>query len=130
MVFYYPPLPASNASTLSVTVTCTSQTQLCSPPYTFSESRTLFVARFTVGRFHCSPMRLHVLMDGNEVLVTRWLGWPGAPPPYNSWPLIANFILITASGTHQIGFQAEGMTAGCNSGYVGSWAGTFNIVWG
>lgn len=50
------------------------------PPYTFSATKPLLLMNFTVGQHHCSPTRLHVLVDGNQILVTRWLGWPMPTP--------------------------------------------------
>ena len=37
------------------------------------------------------------------------------------------YFVDTDPGTHTVGVQAEGITGGCNEGFVGSWAGTLRI---
>ena len=77
--------------------------------------------------FHCSDVRLHVLLDGKEIHVTDWLGYEDGD---TSLALKTDKITIgkVSPGEHHVGLIPEGRVTGCNvQGYVLSWAGTIAI---
>ena len=77
--------------------------------------------------FHCSDVKLHVVLDGKEVYVTDWLGYQDRNP---ALPLQTEKITIKqlSSGDHYLTLIPEGRVGGCNTqGYVLSWGGTLAI---
>jgi len=102
--------------------------QLCVPPFEMDVD-TLEVLRleYTVVA-HCSSIRLHILLDDTLVQTTGWLGWPGAPEPFDALPLSVTVDLGPISGTYKVGLQAEGQVGGCNRGQLTSWGGRLVIT--
>ena len=79
---------------------------------------------------HCSSIRVHFYVDGVKKYTSNWLGWSGAPAPYNQLLLETGAINLgpVSPGDHIVGVQAEGMTSGCNVGKLNSWAGSVTIT--
>ena len=122
------PSASGDASkTYSPSVNCTSSGQLCSPAYSIPlKANTPIRVKFTANPYHCSSIRVHLLVDGVEKHVSEWLGWPKAPAPFNTLPLATGEIDLgsVGSGNHTLGVQAEGQVSGCNKGVLGAWSGT------
>lgn len=102
------------------TVNCTSSGQLCEPPLEQtvqvpSGGRVTSV-QYLAPASHCSPIRIHVLLDGTEIGVTDFV-----EPEESS--VVALFSNKIRKGQVVLGYQAEGKTGGCNSGQLGSWSG-------
>jgi hypothetical protein len=108
-------------STGEFTVNCTSTGQLCEPPFQQtvqvpSGGRVTSVM-YTAPPGHCSPAKIHVLLDGTEIGATGFL------EPNESSEL-AVFSDPIRKGSVVLGYQAEGKVGGCNVGQVGSWGGS------
>ena len=100
-----------------VTATCTSTGQLCNTIATVPVTTTgTLEAEFVGSSALCSNIRMHLLVDGNEVAVTPFVGASQSTGVFNLGPV--------SPGSHVLGFQAEGQTGGCNSGTLGGWSGT------
>lgn len=102
------------------TVNCTSSGQLCEPPLEQtvkvpSGGRVTSV-EYVPPASHCSPVRVHVLLDGTEIGVT------GFVEP-NEASVVGLFSDPIRKGSVVLGYKAEGRTGGCNSGQLGSWGG-------
>lgn len=113
---------SGSASAKQVSGTCSGGGQLCNNIATFtifSGSGGVRLGKFTPGPLTCSNVRLHVLVDGTEVLVTPFVG-PGATTGFVSLGFIG-------PGMHTIGVQAEGEVGGCNAGTLVSWAGKVKL---
>lgn len=112
----------------SFSVRNTIESQLCEPLFEVIVD-TLAVLRFeyTVVA-HCSSIRLHIFLDDVLNQTTGWLGWPGAPAPFDVLPLSVMVDLSSVSGTHKIGLQAEGQVGGCNRGKLTSWGGKLAVT--
>ena len=103
------------------TVNCTSLGQLCEPPFQQtvqvpSGGRVTSVA-YTAPAGHCSPVRIHVLLDGTEIGSTDFLD------PNESSEL-ALFSDPIRKGSVVLGYRAEGRVGGCNAGLLLSWGGS------
>lgn len=114
------------------TVSCSTTGQTCDPPHNFSFTTATggqIQAQYDVPS-HCSSIRIHFYLDGNMVSTSGWLGWPGAPSPYNTLPLTTGLVDlgVVGSGTHVVGFKAEGQNGGCNGGRLYSWGGSGEVV--
>jgi hypothetical protein len=111
-------------------VTCSSTGQMCDPPYSMpvTTGGELQVEYDVPG--HCSSIRLHILVDGTVVHTTGFLGWPGAPPPFDTLPLSTGLVNVgpVSPGAHVLGLQAEGQVGGCNGGRLYSWAGSGRVL--
>lgn len=75
---------------------------------------------FTANQNHCSDIIDHILVDGLE-WGFRVVG-PGQSDGGQVIPL-DNPI----PGYHEIGVRAEGITGGCNTGYLHAWGGRLHI---
>lgn len=73
---------------------------------------------FTASRDHCSSILARVFVDGRE-WGSNVVG-PGQSDGGYEIP-------IERKGLHKFGVQAEGITGGCNTGVIDSWAGTLHI---
>lgn len=112
---------AQTTTNYSVSATCSGGGQLCNNIATISISTTgLLQSNFTGGPNLCSNISIHYLVDGTEVAVTGFVGANQSTGVTNLGPVSA--------GTHVLGLQAEGMVGGCNSGTIGSWAGTAQVT--
>jgi len=125
------PVPSNDVEVFPIAISCTSTGQLCEPPFTaniITESPQLQIQYFIIS--HCSSVRIHMFLDGNPVHTTGFLGWFGAPPPFDTLPLNSEIIDlgIVTPGMHTIDLQAEGQISGCNEGELVSWEGTLQVV--
>jgi hypothetical protein len=112
---------AQTTTSYPVTATCSGGGQLCNNVANIPISTTgILQANFTGGPLVCSSIRIHYLVDGTEVTVTGFVG-------ANQSTGVANLGPVSA-GTHVLGLQAEGIVGGCNSGTLGSWAGTAQVT--
>jgi hypothetical protein len=108
-------------STGEFVVNCTSSGQLCEPPFEQtvqvpSGGRVTSVM-YTPPPGHCSPVRIHVLLDGTEIGVTGFV----EPNESSELGLFSDPI---RKGSVVLGYKAEGKTEGCNSGQLSSWGGS------
>src|SRR5512139_251113 len=108
-------------STGEILVNCTSSGQLCEPPFQQtvqvpSGGRVTSVL-YTPPLGHCSPVRIHILLDGAEIGVTDFVD-------PNETSELALFSDPIRKGSVVLGYKAEGKTGGCNAGQLGSWGGS------
>ena len=76
-----------------------------------------------VGEGSCSDVFFHILWDGNEIFITDRLG--GVSGRYSTGTIdLSQYI---SQGNHKLTISPEGITGGCNSGTLGSWAGTLIV---
>lgn len=112
---------AQTTTSAPVSGTCSGGVQLCNNIATLNVSTTgLLQAQFIGASTLCSNIRIHFLVDGNEVAVTPFVGASGSSGIFNLGPV--------SSGSHILGLQAEGQVGGCNSGALASWAGTVQVT--
>jgi len=93
---------------------------------TIETSETLQMQYF-VRSTHSSSIRLHILVDGEEILVTDWLGWPGHP----EFGFLDTGLLDlgpVSSGVHNLILSPEGRVGGSNIGWLESWGGSLKIL--
>lgn len=83
--------------------------------------------QYYVRSTHCSSIRLYILVDGSEVLVTEWLGWPGHT---EYGPLDTGLLDLgpVTPGSHTLTLSPEGRVSGCNTGWLLEWGGTARIL--
>ena len=108
-------------STGEIVVNCTSSGQLCHPPYRqrvrVPSGGRVTAVRYTPTEGHCSPVRIHVLLDGREIGVTGFVD----PDEESELRLFSKPI---RKGSVVLGYRAEGKIGGCNTGQLASWGGT------
>jgi uncharacterized protein (TIGR03437 family) len=114
------PLRAQINQTISVT--CTSTGQLCTPSY----STVINVPQpgvlnltYTTPSDPCATWRVHFYADGVQLGTSGFL-----PPGVMTGPIPDN---VTA-GNHTIMLQAEGQAGGCDTGTLAAWGGTLSIL--
>jgi hypothetical protein len=100
---------------------CTGGGQLCNTIATVPVS-TLggLKVEFIASRGHCSSIIIHLLVDGVERFTSGPLGADQSTGVQDVGPV--------SPGSHVIGLQAEGITGGCNTGFLESWAGTLKVT--
>ncbi len=122
-----PAQAASIETDFPIAVVCTSVGQLCDPPFSVDvQTDSELSVKYTVIG-HCSSVRVHVLLDGDIVATSEFLGWVGSPPPpFDVLPLMTPIFDLgpVSPGIHEVDIQAEGQVSGCNSVGVGAWEGT------
>jgi IPTL-CTERM motif len=112
---------AQTTTSYPVSASCSGSGQLCDTIATIPITTTgLLQAQFVGGAALCSNIRIHFLVDGAEVALTGFVGASGSTGFFNLGPV--------SSGSHTLGLQAEGQVGGCNSGTLGSWAGTAQVT--
>ena len=75
-------------------VTCTSTGQLCHPPFSVSgEIGLVLQVQYFALSTHCSSLRVHLFVDGTLKVTTGFLGWPGAPSPFENYPWIQALLI-------------------------------------
>lgn len=116
------PSQAQTTNNVPVSAVCTGGGQLCNNVATVPVSTAgLLQAQFiSNGVGTCSDVLIHFLVDGSEVAATGFVAIGGSSAVLNLGPV--------SSGQHVLGLQAEGRVGGCNSGTLGSWAGTAAIT--
>ncbi len=131
-------LPVSNTAAenftdaiTSLQVSCSSSAQLCEPPFsTVITTDSMFKIEYSVPSGHCSSVRLHIFVDGSSRMTTGFLGWVGAPPPFDTLPLSTGPIDLgpVSSGPHVLAVQAEGQPGWCTpSPSPWTWGGTLHV---
>jgi len=126
---------ANAATTIDIpTVSCSSATQLCEPAFSTSVTTTAgwkaIQFKFDVSALACSSARLHIFLDGVLVKTTGWLGWTGAPSPFDKLPLTTGNLILqyVRPGAHVISINPEGQLSGCNtSGRIVQWEGKLQL---
>lgn len=124
------PSPSTAVTVDIPTVSCVSGLQLCEPAFSTSVTTTAawqpIQLTYNVPTSACSSGRLHIFVDGALVKTTEWLGWTGAPPPFDTLPLTTGNLVLqyVRPGTHVVSINIEGQVSGCNSGKVIQWEGT------
>lgn len=107
-------------STGEFVVNCTSSGQLCNPPFRQTvrvpSGGRVTAVRYTPTAGHCSPVRIHVLLNGTQIGVTGFV----EPSETSELALLSDPI---RKGRAVLGYRAEGRVGGCNSGQLGSWGG-------
>jgi hypothetical protein len=115
-------------------VHCSTGIQLCEPAFSVSVEavsiRQPIQLKYDVPATHCSPVRLHVFLDGALVKTTGYLGWAGAPAPFDGLPLSTGYIPLkrVKAGPHVVSVNAEGQEGGCNGGQLVTWGGSLEVV--
>ena len=109
-------------------VTCTSNGQVCSPPFSVNAS-TLGVlrAQYLVSPGHCSSVRAQFFLDNIPMALSPFLGYAGDPQNRPMQTLVYDLGPV-AAGTHLVSIQGEGEPGGCNAGNVATWGGTLRIT--
>ena len=112
---------AQTTTSTPVSGTCSGGVQLCDNIPTLGVTTTgLLQAQFVGASTLCSNVRIHFLVDGNEVAVTPFVGASGISGVFNLGPV--------TSGSHILGLLAEGQLGGCNTGALASWGGTVQVT--
>lgn len=101
-------------------VNCTGSGQLCDPPFRQTvkvpSGGRVTAVRYTPSQGHCSPIRIHVLLNGTQIGITGFV----EPSETSELALLSDPI---RKGRAVLGYRAEGRTGGCNVGQLGSWGG-------
>jgi hypothetical protein len=93
------------------------QTQVCGTVPTANVGAVMAPSvSFTANGNHCSDMIAHVIADGQEVGSAQ-VG-PGQSTPFYN---------LGSYRSHTVGVRAEGVSGGCNVGYVSAWGGTLHF---
>jgi len=111
-------------------VVCTSTGQLCDPAFTTDVTTdSILQVQYFVSPNHCSSVRVHIFLDNTQVHTTDFLGWLGAPSPFDTLELDSGIIDLgpVSPGMHTVGIQAEGQQGGCNSGELIRWEGSMRV---
>lgn len=108
------------------------QTQFCQKPFEVTVNTTgvlraqylIKIVDIPLGP-HCSSIRVHFHVDGVRKYTSPFLGWPGAPAPFDTLPLQTPEINLgpVSQGRHKLAIYAEGQVSGCNPGWLASWGG-------
>ena len=78
--------------------------------------------QYFVSPLHCSDVRLHILVDDQEVFLTEFMGPLGG--------VMTTGVLDLgpiSSGNHSLTLAPEGKTGGCNTGTLHRWHGTLVV---
>lgn len=106
----------------SISITCTSTGQLCTPLFSTlvnaPEAGTMLL-NYTVFPTQCAVARIHFYVDSVPLGVSGFL----QPPLVSTGPISDNI----SAGSHIIALQAEGQTGGCDSGTLNAWSGGLSI---
>ena len=118
--------PEASAQTVTTsfgpfTIGCSSSGELCDNTFSQSISTTATLrVQYVASAGHCSNVAAHILVDGVERAVTAFLTPGQASGFFDVGPVSA--------GTHTVALQGEGQIGGCNSGTLGNWGGTMDVV--
>jgi hypothetical protein len=77
--------------------------------------------RYVASSEHCSPGRVLIALDGNQIGRTDWVN-------AGERATVDELAVTLHRGRHRFGFRIEGRTEGCNVGYVGSWGGRIKLT--
>jgi hypothetical protein len=105
-----------------VFVECASTSgQVCEPAYTVAvPTGTRLSIEFTMAATHCSDVSVTFTLDGIVKHTSAFLGASQSTG-------VIDFGTVF-DGTHELRVQATGRSGGCNSGRLGSWAGTLVVM--
>lgn len=104
-------------------IPCTSTNEFCTNTFDRTVQTTgLLKVRYTAPATHCSDIRIHVFLDGQENAATERL----KPGDASNWLDLG----AVSSGAHLVQCEAEGFVGGCNAGTFSSWAGQLEIITG
>ncbi len=94
--------------------------ELSSGTYTIrlATAQTLMV-NYVASRAHCSSLRMHFLLDGQERSVSGEIA-PGQRTGFVDLGPVS-------PGNHLVGLQAEGIPGGCNTGRLLAWEGSAEV---
>ena len=112
------------AQTFPMAIQCTSTGQTCTPvfstPVAVAQAGPLTM-KVTASSTHCSNVGYIVSLDGNVLATTPFL-----TPGQSSGPIVSSPV---STGPHTVTVQGIGTVTpgGCNSGTLGSWAGTLVV---
>ena len=97
---------------------CPTVEQVCrTVPTVTIDTTSGVVVEFTANRNHCSDIIAHIIVDGAE-----W-GSAQVGPGHRD----GSYYIPLTPGLHDIGVQAEGVTGGCNTGYLSAWGGNLRV---
>jgi hypothetical protein len=71
-------------------------------------------------------------LNGVPLEPTEFLGWKGAPPPFDLLPLSIvkrELGAVSAGDFNEVLFEAEGQTGGCDEGSLPFWEGRMTFCW-
>jgi hypothetical protein len=126
------PILPFRESIIPLSITCSSQGQLCGTTYTTPRAVTFEAlnVRFTAASTHCSSLRVRLSLItyatyGSAPATTEFLSpflAAGQSTYYSFNPL--------SPGIYAVRVQGEGIIGGCNSGHLSGWGGTLNLAVG
>jgi len=115
-------LSAPPSFAVPISVTCTSEGQVCSPSFSTNVAVTSpgpITVTYTAPQSHCSPVQIQFSVDGTVFSTSAFLNKGQSSGPIVTSPLSA--------GMHTVALQATGEVAGCNTGTLASWGGTLTV---
>jgi hypothetical protein len=102
-------------------VDCTPVGQLCDNTFSRSVTTTSNLrVEYFASAGHCSPVLVHILVDGVEKAATAFLSPGQASGVFDVGPVTA--------GPHVVALRGEGTVSGCNTGNLANWGGTLAIT--
>jgi hypothetical protein len=84
------------------------------------QTASVLMINFIAAPTHCSDVLVLILVGGVEKFVSGPLAPGVSTGLQNLGPV--------PEGSYTLGVQAEGVVGGCNSGTIGSWAGTLDVT--
>jgi hypothetical protein len=126
-----PAPPATTTKPIEI-LDCTADGPVCDRMFKINaDARGHASAKFSVGRGHCSPMRLRFFVDGKEVkdAETRF-GYYGPNTVVVEPVTVPDIDLGLVNKNSVIALQAETLTGGCasNPPVLGSWGGNLTLT--
>ncbi len=112
------------------TICCGTPNQQMAPQLAFTltvETPGALFVQFRYSTMACGSARMHFSVDGTEIAVTPWLGYPGDPLNRDQWSPLINLGQFSP-GLRTLRLDPEGQVDGCNSGTLIQWEGTLRIV--
>jgi hypothetical protein len=95
--------------------------QVCEPAYTVAiKTGTRLQIGFTMAATHCSDVSVTFVLDGIAKHTSPFLAASESTGTIDFGTVF--------DGTHELQVQATGRAGGCNSGRLGSWAGTLVVM--
>ncbi len=128
----FTPTPTATPVSGSFVVNCNNSEQLCLPIFSatiVADAPSLLQVSYIAASTHCASVRIHFSLNGVAVYTSGFLGWPGAPAPFDTLPRGTGPINLSKvpAGKHVLDLQAEGQSSGCNAGAPASWGGSYSL---
>ena len=102
-------------------IQCSGTSEICNNTFNQPvQTSGVLTVRYTAPASHCSDVRIHFIVDGQERAVTEVLVPQAASSWFNLGPV--------AHGSHLLQLQAEGFVTGCNTGVISDWGGKVDVV--